>query len=103
MPMQNWLVPLTFILAATIVGGTHAASIPDLSGQWGRDMLFFEPPVSGLRPVARAERRDDGTFVPKEPCCGIVQSWFGDPNNSILRPSAADAVRRTSELAVQGT
>jgi len=66
-------------------------------------MLFFEPPVSGAGPVVRAERRNDGTFVPKEPCCGIVQSWFGDPNNPILRPSAADAVRRNSELAVQGT
>ena len=26
---------------------TDIGPLPDLSGQWGRDMLFFEPPASG--------------------------------------------------------
>ena len=38
--------------AAAFVSPTMAAKsgsrIPDLSGQWGRDMLFFEPPASGF-------------------------------------------------------
>ena len=33
---------------------------PGLLGQWGRDMLFFEPPASGPGPVVRAERKADG-------------------------------------------
>ena len=101
--MRNCLAPLIVTLALIFAESAHGAAIPDLSGQWGRDMLFFEPPASGPGPVLRAERRADGTFVPKAPCCAIVQSWFGDPNNSVLRPSAADAVRRNSELSVQGT
>ena len=66
-------------------------------------MLFFEPAASGAGPILRAERKPDGTFVPQAPCCGIVQSWFGDPNNPILKPNAAKAVRTFSELSVQGT
>src|SRR3982750_435067 len=74
----------------------NGTAIPALSGQWGRDMLFFEPPASGPGPVVRAERVG-GEFKPLTPCCEIVQSWFGDPNNPILKPNAAEAVRRNSE------
>jgi len=65
-------------------------------------MLFFQPPPSGSGPVMRAERKADGTLAPATPCCAIVQSWFGDPNNSVLKPAAAQAVRTNGELALQG-
>ena len=97
------LVSATGLAFACQALDAHAAAIPDLSGQWGRDMLFFEPPTSGPGPVMRAERRADGTFIAQAPCCGIVQSWFGDPNNPILTPRAAEAVKKNSELSVQGT
>jgi hypothetical protein len=37
------------------------SAIPDLAGQWGRDMLFFEPPPSGPGPVVNSDRKTDGT------------------------------------------
>jgi hypothetical protein len=49
------------------------------------------------------KREMDGRFVPESPCCGIVQTWFGDPNNPVLKPDAADAVKRFAELSLQGT
>jgi hypothetical protein len=42
---------------------------PDLSGQWGRDMLFFEPPPSGPGPVTSAVHKADGAIVARDPCC----------------------------------
>jgi hypothetical protein len=90
------------LLFAACAQAAEAAPIPGLSGQWGRDMLFFEPPETGPGPVVRAGRNHDGSFAPKPPCCGIVPSWFGDPNNPILKSQAADAVRKFSELSVQG-
>jgi hypothetical protein len=91
--------------ALVIALGTQdaRAEVPNLSGQWGRDMLFFEPPVFGPGPIMRAERRPDGSFAPARTCCDIVQSWFGDPDNPILKPNAAAAVRKNSELSVPGT
>ena len=101
---MNWLVKTLGLCLVSAICAQHAvAETPDLSGQWGRDMLFFEPPSSGPAPVVRAARRADGRFVAQSPCCGIVQSWFGDPENTILRPRAAEAVKRFSELSVQGT
>jgi hypothetical protein len=44
------------------------APIPDFSGQWGRDMLFFEPPASGPGPVVNSVRKT--TIVARDPCCG---------------------------------
>jgi hypothetical protein len=43
------------------------APIPDFSGQWGRDMLFFEPPASGPGPVVNSVRKPDGTIVESYP------------------------------------
>src|SRR5690349_9639242 len=100
----EWIVlTVAITLLALPVSAPAQETFPDLSGQWGRDMLFFEPPASGPGPVMRAERRSDGTFSPQSPCCAIVQSWFGDPDNPILNKQAAEAVKRNSELSVQGT
>ena len=74
---------------------------PDFSGQWGRDMLFFEPPPSGPGPMVNSVRKADGT--PLDACCGIVNPWAGDHTNPILKPDAAEAVRKFSTLALSGT
>lgn len=106
-----------FFAAAAVVAAAAAAflspamaadggpSVPDLAGQWGRDMLFFEPPPSGPGPVVNAARRADGSVVAKNPCCTIVTQggWLGDPANPILKPEAAAAVRTFGELASRGT
>jgi hypothetical protein len=95
------LACLTAILFAS--GPVLAQPVPDLSGQWGRDMLFFEPPASGPGPIVRAERQPGGGIAAEEPCCGIVTSWFGDPENPILKPKTKDAVKTFGELSVHGT
>jgi hypothetical protein len=76
---------------------------PDLSGQWGRDMLFFEPPHSGPRPVVRAERNEDGTIAVQDPCCTTAPRWLGDHTSLILKPEAAEAVKKFGDLAFAGT
>jgi hypothetical protein len=93
------------VLSFAIASGAQnaCADVRDLSGQWGRDMLFFEPPPSGPGPIMRAERKPGGTLAPAVPCCGIVQSWFGDSGNPILKPKASEAVRKNSALSLQGT
>jgi len=104
------LSTITFVIfvAAFVfpaMAADSGAAVPDLSGQWGRDMLFYEPPASGPGPVVNSVRKSDGTFVVRDPCCAIVAQggWLGDPANPILRPQAAEAVRKFAELASRGT
>jgi hypothetical protein len=72
-----------------------AASIPDLSGIWGRNWFIPEPPSSGLGPVLSRLRRPDGTL--------IGNPRVGDYTNPILRPQAAEVVKRNGELELGGT
>ena len=88
---------------STAMAADSGSAIPDLSGQWGRDMLFFEPPPSGPGPIINSVRKADGTMVPRNACCGIVNPWAGDHTNPILKPEAAEAVRTFATLALSGT
>jgi len=99
---------LVFGLISTAVflwPAAAADNVPDLSGQWGRDMLFFEPPASGPGPVVSVMRKPDGTPDPEAPCCAIVTAggWVGDYTNPILKPEAAQAVKAYRELSDTGT
>src|SRR6195256_4217674 len=85
------------------IAANSGSLIPDMSGQWGRDMLFFEPPPSGPGPIVNSVRKADGTMVPRNACCGIVNPWAGDPANPILKPEAAEAVRTFATSALSGT
>jgi hypothetical protein len=75
---------------------------PDLSGQWGRDMMFFEPPPSGPGPIIRAERKADGTLVLVDRCCTATGRWLGDHTSPILKPEAEAAVRKFGDLLFKG-
>jgi hypothetical protein len=101
---------ITFIFSvAAFVAPAMAADsgspLPNLSGQWGRDMLFFEPPPSGPGPVISAVRQADGAIVARDPCCatGNPGGWLGDHVNPILKPEAAAAVKKYTELVASGT
>src|SRR5258707_7278400 len=74
-------------------GTESAASIPDLSGIWGR-WFNLEPPWSGPGPVVSKLRRPDGS---------IIQSVVGDYTNPILRPEAAATIKRIGEMELSGT
>jgi hypothetical protein len=94
------------MLAMTVLDARAADELlkyPDLSGQWGRDLLFFEPPPSGPGPVIAEERKADGTVVVLNPCCFPSTGWWlGDHTSPILKPEAAEAVRKFGDLALRG-
>jgi hypothetical protein len=92
----------TAVLASQAMAADSGSAIPDLSGQWGRDMLFFEPPPSGPGPIINLDHNADGTLVPRSACCGINNPWAGDHANPILKPEAAEAVRAFASLALSG-
>src|SRR5262252_6111209 len=73
-------------------GKENATSIPDLSGIWGR-WFNLEPPSSGPGPIVSKLRRPDGS---------IIQSVVGDYTNPILRPHAAEIVKKNGELELSG-
>jgi hypothetical protein len=107
-PCRLVAVAIPFILsAAAFVSPAVAADtgppIPGLLGQWGRDMLFFEPPSSGPGPIIRAERKPDGSLVVQDPCCTLMPRWLGDHTSPILKPAAAEAVKKFGELSSKGT
>jgi hypothetical protein len=71
-----------------------AASIPDFSGIWWHQSLpGFEPLASGPRPVTNKMRRN-----------GVAdyRQWVGDYTNPILKPVAAEAVKKYGEVALGG-
>jgi hypothetical protein len=83
-------------LSPPTLAAENRASVPDFSGQWGRDMTFFEAPASGPGPVVSTDRKPDGT-------ANVFGAWAGDHTNPILKPEAAEAVRKRAELARSGT
>ena len=68
--------------------------IPDLSGVWGRNWFFFEPPLTGPGPVVSRLRRPNGTL--------IAGPAAGDYANLILRPQAAETVKKRGEMELSG-
>ena len=101
-----WAIPFLVSAAVSVSPAMAADSghpIPDLSGRWGRDMLFLEPPLSGPGPVVRAERKADGTMAVQDPCCRFVPQWLGDHTSPILKPEAAEAVKKFGDLSFSGT
>jgi hypothetical protein len=86
---------IAFVVSAAAfvspVAADSGSSLADLTGQWGRDMLFFEPPPSGPGPVISAIRKADGTIVARDPCCatGNPGGWLGDHSNPVRRIATA--------------
>jgi hypothetical protein len=97
-----------FFLAAALAGAVAApawgqtaaptagnpSSIPELAGVWAHPGLGFGPPLSGPGPVRNKARLPSG------------QSNFnllvGDYTNPILKPEAAEVVKKMGELSLSG-
>jgi hypothetical protein len=76
-------------------GATSTASIPDFSGIWAHPYLTgFEPPLSGPGPVRNKSRLPNGV--------ANFQRLVGDYTNPILKPAAAEAVKRHGEISLAG-
>lgn len=81
-----------------------AMPIPDLSGIWTKPYLGWELPLSGPRPVTNTVRRRqafdvDGRPWPPAtaPLVNIASQLIGDYNNPILKPAAAEEVKRRGD------
>jgi hypothetical protein len=76
-------------------GTQVAASIPDFSGIWARiSFPGFEPPLAGPGPVTNRLRAPNGAASPY----GLV----GDYSNPILKPQAAEIVKKHGEIELSG-
>ena len=75
-------------------GTQNAASIPDFSGIWAHlTWPDFEPPLAGPGPVKNRSRRN-----------GVGNSYqlVGDYTNPILKPHAAEVVKKHGEISLGG-
>ena len=80
-------------LAALVLGWPAIAQPnpgPDLSGPWGRDVLYLEPPASGAGPVVNRTKRPNGSMD--------GSALFGDYSNPILKPAAVEALKKLKPL-----
>jgi hypothetical protein len=75
-------------------GTQSAASIPDFSGIWAHPALGFESPVSGPGPVRNKSRTPTGA--------SNFNQLVGDYSNPILKPHAAEIVKRRGEISLSG-
>jgi hypothetical protein len=73
-------------LAVLPAWAANDIAVPELSGVWGRNTLDYAPPAAGAGPV-----QNIGT--------GIT---VGDYNSPILRPWAAEAVRKMGDISKTG-
>lgn len=72
-----------------------ADAIPDFSGMWGRNAFNFEPIPGGPQPVINIKRLPSGINDPN--------ALVGDYKNPILKPEAAEIVRKRGEISLTGT
>ena len=85
-------------------------SIPDFSGIWSHPSFpGFEPPASGPGPVVNKARRPQGAGIDGRtlpPNNNILVSnparLIGDYSNPILKPQAAEIVKKHGEMEVSG-
>ena len=88
--------PLVLTLSVTPVFGASegAKSIPDLKGVWLHTLPGFEPLPSGPTALINQSRRENGT--------GDILKLNGDYNNPILKPQAAETVKKHGLLGLAG-
>jgi hypothetical protein len=81
-------------VAAPSAAATPSA-IPDFSGIWAHPYFpGFEPPASGPGPILNRSRRRDGV--------ANANQFVGDYTNPILRPNAAEVIRKHGEISLAG-
>jgi hypothetical protein len=83
----------------TDTGTSSGASIPDLSGSWSHASLNgLELPLSGPGPVRNRSRLRTGP----QPGVGNIRQLVGDYTNPILKPWAAEVVKKFGEISLAG-
>ncbi len=83
----------TAVFVWPALGAEAVAPIPDLSGLWARPYLGFEPPLSGPGPVVNRSRILGQSNI---------NQFVGDHTSPILKPHAAEIVKKHGELELNG-
>src|ERR1700716_3355506 len=97
-----------FLLVVTVAGAAaapafgqsagsarqSAAPIPDFSGIWVHPSLGFDPPLSGPGPVVNKSRTRNGA--------SNFDQLVGDYSSPILKPHAAEIVKKRGEISLSG-
>ena len=92
------------ITATTAIGADNgatrsAAAIPDFSGTWSLPSLnALEPPLSGPGPVRNRSRLRTGA----QAGAGDGRQLVGDYTNPILKPWAAEVLKKYGEISLTG-
>src|SRR5437763_308808 len=88
----------TIAPAAAPPSGTAQGTtvVPDFRGVWTHPYFpGFEPPASGPGPIVNKSRRArDGV--------GNANQFVGDYSNSILKPNAAEIVKKHGDISLAG-
>jgi hypothetical protein len=93
--MLGGALALPVLAQTTAQGVTAGVAGPDFSGIWAHPFLTgFEPPASGPGPVLNTARRPDGV--------GNFQQLVGDYRNPVLKPHAAEIVKKHGEMSRAG-
>src|SRR5882724_328984 len=92
-------IVLAAILYSPAIGAQSATAIPDFSGPWARVGMDPELPRSGPLPLVNLRRPMDDPHVNGG---GDPLPLVGDYNNPILKPRAAEAVKKAGELSAGG-
>jgi len=103
------LVTLAAVAAMPALGQTPASSgtqgapsIPDFSGIWAHPSIpGFEPPSLGPGPVTNRSRRRY-VLDPNGPLVSNLAQLVGDYTNPILKPQAAEVVKKHGEISLAG-
>jgi hypothetical protein len=74
--------------------GQSSAPVPELSGVWAHPGLGFGPPLSGPGPIRNMSRTPRGQTN--------FDQVVGDYTNPILKPEAAEVVKRLGEFSKAG-
>lgn len=89
---------VTLILSAAAM---PALAAPDFAGTWGRNAFNFENPQSGPGPIRNLRRVGEDASRPTSGG-GDPIPLVGDYMNPILRPHAAEIVKRMGENSANG-
>ncbi|HMI95364.1 MAG TPA: hypothetical protein VK479_02555 [Micropepsaceae bacterium] len=93
----------TLILTAVAipVSADSSSPIPDFSGIWGRNAFNLETPTSGPGPIRNLRRVGRDASTPTTGG-GDPIPLVGDYMNPILKPHAAEVVKRMGEASASG-
>ena len=82
------------------VWGAGQAAIPDFSGRWARNAFDHEHMPSGPAPMTNMLRKDGDTAHPL--LGGDPIPLIGNYDNPILKPEAAEIIKKISEVSKAG-